>query len=117
MANPTFQPRGRNGKLLPAVEYVPLLFIAGTQTHRLALHRSLNRALPDKHKDWHVSEPTTGMHVRTVVGIYKGVPTGSNGYNQREARLAALGTLEALLVQIGSDKFNDTINKAKEKLA
>lgn len=113
MSKNTFQPRDPKGKLLPAIDYVPLIYIAGTETHRFALHKSLNRAMPDEKKEWHVSEPTTGLHVRTVAGSYKGLPCSSVGLGQRAARDAAVATLDALLERIGSAEFNIKIAQAK----
>lgn len=113
MIKPTFQPRDVKGKLLPAVEYTPLIYISGTEVHRLALHKSLNRALPATKKDWHISEPQTGLHVRTVRGSYLGAPCSSAGFNQRQAREAAVAGLDELCERIGSYEFNTKITQAK----
>lgn len=111
----SFHPRDNKGELMPnAVDFVPLIYICGTETHRLALHRSLT-PMPAKFQEWHLSEPETGLHVRTVVGSHMGATVSSRGMNQREARQAAMHTLDTFLERIGSDKFNNTIAQAKAK--
>lgn len=117
MAKPTFQPRDRKGKLMSAIEYTPLIYIAGTETHRFALHRNLTSAMRQDMKDWHVSELATGMHVRTVRSSYKGMPCSSRGLTLAAARRAAMATLDEFLESIGSDMFNKTIAKAQAKWA
>lgn len=115
-AKNTFRPRDAKGKLMPAVAYTPMIYIAGTQTHRFALHKSLNWAMPDEKKDWHVSEPETGMHVCTVTSDYKGLHMSSRGLSTPRAREAAMAVLDALCERIGSEKFNATLADTKAKL-
>lgn len=115
MTKQTFKPAVK-GKRLPAIAYTPLIYIAGTQVHRLALHKDLNRALPDEMRGWIVSEPVTGMCVREVTNTFKGVTVSSRGLSPSRAREAAMATLDALCERIGSDKFNLTINNAKENV-
>lgn len=117
MTKPTFQPRNAEGKLMASIEYTPMIYIAGTETHRLALHKSLNVHLPESRKDWHVSDPVTGLHAITVRGSYKGMPCSSAGLGLKEARAAAMATMDEFLELIGSERFNSTIAKAKVKWA
>ena len=115
MSKPAFHPRSVNGELMPLdVPYTPFIYEAGTEVHRFALHKSLSN-LPEAHKQWEISEPVTGMHVRTVVGSFKGVPVSSRGMTTVRARQAARATLDEFLERVGSDKFNTTIAQAKEK--
>lgn len=105
MSKNTFKPLGPNGKRLPEVEYTPLLYTVASTTHRLALHKDLNRVLPDEMKEWVVSEPITGMRVRLVYGTYKGATVSSRGLSPKAAREAAVQTLDALVSRIGEYAF------------
>ena len=91
------------------VPYTPIIFTAGTTTHRLALHREASAA-PVSYREWVVSHPVIGAKVCRVTSFYKGMPCSSKGLNSKEARAAALAELEAMCERIGSEKFNDTIN-------
>ena len=114
-----FQPRASNGVLMPEIEYSALIYIVGTEAHRLALHRSVHAVtlIPVRHQPWHVSDPVTGLHVRTVKSFFKGVPVSSAGLTLTEARKAAMATLDEFLEQVGSDKFNNTLKQARIKWA
>ena len=90
------------------VPYTPIIFLCGTTTHRLALHREAGAA-PASYREWAVSHPVIGAKVCRVTAAYKGVPCSSKGLNSKQARAAALAQLEALCERIGSDKFNATI--------
>jgi hypothetical protein len=92
------------------VSYTPIIFTAGTTTHRLALHREAGAA-PDAYREWAVSHPVIGAKVCRVTGTVKGLPCSSKGLNSKQARAAAMAQLEALCERIGSAKFNATIEK------
>jgi hypothetical protein len=91
------------------VPYTPIIFTAGTTTHRLALHREVSAA-PASYREWVVSHPVIGAKVCRITVFYKGMPCSSKGLNSKEARAAALAELEAMCERIGSEKFNTTIN-------
>ena len=106
----TFIMRDRNGQRFGApVAYTPIIFTAGTTTHRLALHREASAA-PVSYREWVVSHPVIGAKVCRITVFYKGMPCSSKGLNSKEARTAALAELEAMCERIGSEKFNTTIN-------
>ena len=117
MPKPTFKPSMASGLATTDVEYTPLIYIAGTETFRLALHKDLSRILPEARKGWYVSDPVTGMNVTEVFGDLGGITVSSRGLPPRRARDAAMHTLDALLERIGSEKFVNTINAARAALA
>lgn len=90
------------------VPYTPIIFLCGTVTHRLALHREAGAA-PASYREWVISHPVIGAKVCRVTGTVKGLPCSSKGLNSKQARAAGLAQLEALCERIGSDKFNATI--------
>ena len=92
------------------VPYTPIIFIAGTVAHRLALHREPGAA-PAAYREWAVSHPVIGAKVCRVTGTVKGLPCSSKGLNSKDARAAAMDQLTALCERIGSEKFNATIEK------
>jgi hypothetical protein len=93
------------------VAYTPLVFICGTTTHRLALHREAGAA-PDAYREWAVSHPVIGAKVCRITGTVKGLPCSSKGLNSKQARAAAIVQLEALCERIGGEKFNSVIKQA-----
>ena len=108
----TFTMHDRKGLPLGApVQYTPVLFIAGTVTHRLALHREAGTA-PASYREWVVSHPVIGAKVCRLAGSHKGMPCSSKGLNSKQARAAAMEQLNALCERIGSEKFNTTIAAA-----
>lgn len=115
MAKPTFTPRSHKGELLDPIEYTPLIYIVGTETHRLALHREINR-LPDPHKEWVVSDPQLGMLITKVRMRSQGVPVSSRGCSIKDARNGAMSTLDTMVECIGSDKFNNRLLSARKAL-
>jgi hypothetical protein len=115
MAKPTFTPRNPQGDALDPIEFTPLIYIVGTQTHRFALHREINR-LPEPYREWTVSEPQLGMNLTRVHGQHMGMPVSSKGFTLKDARNAAMHSLDMLVERIGSDKFNARIASAKEAL-
>jgi len=96
---PTFTLRRRNG-VTEEVAFTPLMVIAGSTAHKLALHR-------DSIGDWVVSDPKSGAAViRRMTGWYKGCPVSMKAYTLKQAQAIALHEVEALIEKIGSDKFN-----------
>ena len=91
------------------VPYTPIIFTAGTTTHRLALHRVAG-ALTARHRTWAVSHPIIGARVCEVISALHGMPVSSRHLTTKQARAAAMVQLERLCERIGSEKFNDTIN-------
>lgn len=113
---PTFLPRNNDGTLqAEPVAYTPLMFIVGTEVHRLALHKAIN-SLPDEYKEWDVSEPLTGMRVCRVRASYKGAgPISSRGMRVSDAKQCALACVEEVISREGSDRFNAVVAAAKKK--
>ena len=94
------------------VPYTPIIFLCGTTTHRLALHREAGAA-PAAYREWAVSHPVIGAKVCRVTAAYKGMPCSSKGLNSKQARAAAMAQLEALCERIGSEKFNSVIKQVQ----
>lgn len=103
---PTFTLSRRDGAT-EDVAYTPLMVIAGTQAHKLALHK-------DAVGDWVVSDPKSGAAVvRRISGWYKGCPVSLKGYTLKQAQAAALAEVEALIQRVGCDKFNAVLANPK----
>lgn len=100
MKKPTFTARLRNGETLE-IAYHPLIVIAGTETHRLALHKNPQGL-------WAVSHPESGaLVVRCVTDQFKGCPVQQRPrVPVKEAYRLALDDVEWLIRRIGSEKFN-----------
>ena len=99
---PTFELRRRGGGT-ETTPYTPLMVIAGTQAHKLALHK-------DSLGDWVVSHPPSGAAVvRRITGWYKGCPVSSKGLTQAQARQLALAEVDALIQRVGAARFNDVL--------
>ena len=92
------------------VPYTPIIFIAGTVTHRLALHREAGTA-PASYREWAVSHPVIGAKVCRVTGTHKGMPCSSRGLTSKQARAAAMDALTATCERIGSAQFNAIIDQ------
>ncbi len=105
MPKQTFQMALRGGKFVETA-YDPLIFIAGTETYKLALTKTSTGG-------WIVSDPKSGAKIITVNGNYKGVPCSSRGFSLRLARQCAVGDLEELVSRIGSDRFNAVMANPK----
>jgi len=82
-----------------------LIVIAGTETHKLALHK-------DGFGAWKVTHPESGACVAHVRGQYQGALVSSKGYTLREARAAAQAQIDALIERIGSGEFNAVLARA-----
>ena len=103
---PTFTLRRRGGAT-EEVAFTPLMVIAGSQAHKLALHR-------DSVGDWVVSDPKSGAAVvRRMTGWYKGCPVSLKAYTLKQAQAIALHEVEALIEKIGSEKFNAVLANPK----
>lgn len=100
MAKNTFTLRTKDGRDIESVSYTPLMVIAGTQAHRLALHR--HPVL----KQWTVSDPKSGAKVCLVHGQYRGIRVSSRDLTLRDVRQLAMADVESLIARVGSDKFN-----------
>lgn len=102
---PTFNMAVRGGETIKT-KYTPLIVIAGSETHKLALHQ-----IPSGH--WVVSDPKSGAKIVSVHGQYKGIRTSSRGLTKRELRDCAVASVEGLINSIGSDKFNAVLANPK----
>lgn len=106
MPKQTFTLRRRGGGS-EEVSYHALMVIAGSEAHKLALHK-------DNVGDWVVSDPKSGAAViRKVAGWYKGCPVSSRSVTLSEARRLALAEVEALIDRIGSERFNQVLANPK----
>ena len=102
MPKQTFTLRRRGGGT-EEVSYHSLMVIAGSEAHKLALHK-------DQTGDWVVSDPRSGAAViRKVPGWYKGCPVSLRQATLKEARQLALAEVEALINRIGSERFNSVL--------
>ena len=93
---PVFQMLRRDAEPLPT-PYDPLIYTRQTSAWRLALHKSA--------RQWIVSDPASGAKICTVTATYKGVPVASGDLPLKQARLAALADLDALVDRVGFDRF------------
>lgn len=99
-----------NGRRAAAVEFWPLLFKAGTKTHRLALHQTSGGI-------WVVSDPESGGRICEVTGLARGVRTSSRGIGPREAARMARTNLAELVERVTADEFNRRLETARTKYA
>lgn len=93
---PVFQMLRRDAEPLPT-PYNPLIYTRMTSAWRFALHKS--------GRQWIVSDPASGAKICTVTATYKGVPVASGDLPLKQARLAALADLDALVDRVGFDRF------------
>lgn len=90
---------GRNHQ----VPYHPFEITAGDIVHTLALHQNDNGTFS-------VSDPISGCSVLPrVAGHYKGVPCAVSDYSRKDAQVAAVEQINALVALIGADRFNSCI--------
>ena len=99
-----------SGRRAAAVEFSPLLFKAGTKTHRLALHQTSGGT-------WVVSDPESGGRICEVTGLVYGVRTSSRGIGPREAARLARVNLAELVERVTADGFNGRLEVARVKYA
>ena len=103
---PTFTLRRKDGTT-EETKYTELMVIAGTQVHKLALHKTTLG-------NWVVSDPKSGAAiVRNVPGWFKGCPISTRGFTLREVRAFAQGEVDNLISCIGSDRFNAALADPK----
>lgn len=100
----------RAGGIREPVQYYPLIFLRGSESWRLALHRE--PVLAGK-GDWIVSDPVSGYRVARVTASYKGVPVSSRDLTVTQARAAALADLDLTVDRIGLDRFSAVLGAAQ----
>jgi hypothetical protein len=111
MPKPTYKPYWRpgtpEGVKIEDVEYNPLMVIAGSTAHRLALHKNTKGV-------WMVADPVSGcVIIKAVQGQYQGVRVSSKGMALKEVRQLALAEVEFLISRVGSEKFNAILANPK----
>lgn len=99
-----------NGRRAAAVEFWPLLFKAGTKTHRLALHQIFDGC-------WVVSDPESGGRICEVTGLVHGVRASARGIGPREAARLARANLAELVERVTIDAFNRRLQVARTEYA
>ena len=100
----------RAGGIREPVQYYPLIFLRGTESWRLALHRE--PVLAGK-GDWIVSDPVSGYRVTRVTASFKGVPVSSKSLTVTQARAAALVDLDLTVNRVGLDRFSAVLAAAQ----
>lgn len=110
MKKQTFNLARAGGEFEP-VQYYPLVYLHGSDTWRLALHREPVAA---GRGDWIVSDPVSGYRVARVTASHKGMPVASRDLTITQARAAALLDLDATVARIGHDRFKSVLDKAQK---
>lgn len=106
MKTKTFTMRGRDGKATHLdVEYQPFMVTVDGKRLELALHHWI--------ASWQVSDPVSGAKVCSLYGFYRGIRTGSGSLTLTEAKRRARIQVEELIAQVGVDKFNAALAKAR----
>lgn len=93
-----------------AVQYYPIVFLRGSRSWRLALHREPVLAGTG---DWIVSDPVSGYRICRVTASYKNVPVSSKNLTVTHARGAALADLDLTVDRIGLDRFAAILDAAQ----
>jgi len=113
MKKPTYIPYYKEGS--PSADnpkeiaYTPLIVIAGSETHKLALHKDADGV-------WCVADPKSGaLVVKSVCGQYKGIRISSRGLTLKEVRQLAIADVELIISRIGSTRFNDVLATGRLK--
>lgn len=106
----TFQLALAGGKRAP-VEYYPIIYMHGSDSWRLALHRE--PVLAGK-GEWIVSDPISGYRVCRITATYKGVPVSSKDLTVSQAREAAMLQLDATVDRVGFDRFTRVLSEAQK---
>lgn len=101
---PIFMMLRRDADPLPTA-YDPLIYSRQSSAWRLALHKS--------GRNWTISDPASGAKICTVSATYKGLPVASADLPLRQARLAALSDLDALVDRVGFDRFAQVLENPK----
>lgn len=102
----------RANKVREPVEYYPIVYLAGSDAWRLALHRE--PVLSGK-GDWIVSDPVSGYRVCRITASYKSMPVASRDLTVTQARAAALLDLDATVTRIGLARFTRVLAEAQTK--
>ena len=100
----------RAGGETQQVEYYPIVFLRGTGSWRLALHR--DPVLAGK-GEWIVSDPVSGYRVCRITATYKGMPVSSKDLTVSQARAAALVDLDLTVDRVGLDRFAEVLGTAQ----
>lgn len=111
MKKQTFQMIRANGVREP-VEYYPIVYLAGSDTWRLALHREPVAAGKG---DWIISDPVSGYRVARVTAAHKGMPVASRHLTITQARAAALMDLDSTVTRIGLPRFARVLAEVQTK--
>jgi hypothetical protein len=111
MPKPTYKPFWKPGTpegiKVEEVGYSPLMVVAGSTTHRLALHKSSTGI-------WMVADPKSGaVIIRAVQGQFAGLRLDRSTMTLKEVRQLALADVELLISRIGSERFNATLANPK----
>lgn len=85
--------------------YDPLIYSRISETWRFALHKS--------GRSWIVSDPKSGAKICTVSATYKGMPVASGDLSLKNARLAALADIDAIVDRIGFNRFCAVLSNPK----
>lgn len=93
-----------------AVKYHPIVYTRMTGIYSLALHR-----VSGPRSAWKVSDPVSGYGMRTLTATWKGIPVSSDSLTVKQAREVALAELDALVDRLGFDRFDATIQAARNK--
>jgi hypothetical protein len=101
----------RVGGETQSVDYHPIVYLRGSDTWRLALHRE--PVLAGKGQ-WLVSDPISGYRVCRVTATYKGVPVSSKDLTIAQARSAALIQLDLTVDRVGLDRFTRALSEASK---
>lgn len=102
----------RAGGATEPVDYYPIVYLAGSDAWRLALHREPVAA---GRGNWIVSDPVSGYRVCRVTATYKGLPVASRDLTVTQARAAALIDLDATVTRIGLERFTRVLGDAQAK--
>lgn len=100
----------RSNGVREAVQYYPIVFLRGSESWRLALHRE--PVLAGK-GDWTISDPVSGYRLNRVTASFKGVPVSSKNLTVTQARAAALADLDLTVDRIGLDRFSAVLGAAQ----
>lgn len=93
---PVFNMLVRDAAPIPT-PYNPLIYTRMHEAWRFALHKS--------GRMWVVSDPVSGAKICTVNATYKGMPVASGDLSLKNARLAAIIDIDAIVDRIGFDRF------------
>ena len=85
------------------IRYTPIIVIAGSDTHRLALHKVGD--------EWQVSHPEIGAKVLILEHTHRGIPMTTRDLTIAQARNMAVQQIDLLIERVGSAKFNAVIQR------